>query len=47
MNILIDKKTVFILCGGLGTRLRSEIGDVAKSLSQIDKKLFIDFQLDG
>ena len=43
---MINHSTIFILCGGFGTRLRSEIGGTAKSLSNIENKVFLDIQMD-
>jgi D-glycero-alpha-D-manno-heptose 1-phosphate guanylyltransferase len=40
------KMQIIILCGGLGTRLRSLIGDTPKSLAPMKSKKFIDYQLD-
>ena len=40
------KMQIVILCGGLGTRLTSVIGDTPKSLAPISDRTFIDYQLD-
>ena len=36
---------MFVLCGGLGTRLRESIGDIPKSLAPVDEKPFLEFIL--
>ena len=35
-----------ILCGGLGTRLRSEIGDTQKVMAEVDGRPFLDFNIE-
>ena len=42
---MINLPPIFILVGGLGSRIRSEIGETAKALSLIDKKVFLDLQV--
>jgi D-glycero-alpha-D-manno-heptose 1-phosphate guanylyltransferase len=37
--------TAFILCGGLGTRLRSVVSDVPKSMAKIGERPFLEIQL--
>ena len=37
---------VVILCGGLGTRLRSAVSDRPKALAKIDDKTFLDVLID-
>ena len=37
---------VLILCGGLGTRLRSEIGQTQKVMAQVDGRPFLDFNIE-
>lgn len=37
--------TAFILCGGLGTRLRSVVSDVPKSMAKIGARPFLEIQL--
>jgi NDP-sugar pyrophosphorylase family protein len=37
--------TAFILCGGLGTRLRSVVSDVPKSMAKIGARPFLEVQL--
>ncbi len=37
--------TAFILCGGLGTRLRSVVSDVPKSMAKIGQRPFLEIQL--
>ena len=34
-----------ILCGGLGTRLRSVVSDVPKSMAPINGRPFLEYQL--
>lgn len=41
------KESVIILCGGLGTRLKSTIGDVPKSLALISGKPFVEYLFDA
>tara|TARA_B000000475_G_scaffold269351_1_gene263181 strand:+ start:2726 stop:3460 length:735 start_codon:yes stop_codon:yes gene_type:complete len=42
-----DQKDIpmFVLCGGLGTRLRESLGDIPKSLAPVDEKPFLEFIL--
>lgn len=37
---------LIVLCGGFGTRLRSSIGEVQKSLAPVGENLFLGIQLD-
>ena len=45
---MIDHKNidVVILCGGLGTRLREEIGESQKAMALVDDRPFLDIILD-
>lgn len=43
---MLNEKDVFILCGGLGTRLRAEISDRPKVLAEIDGQPFLGILLD-
>ena len=44
---LIENKEIpmFVLCGGLGTRLRDSLGELPKSLAPVEGKPFIEFIL--
>ena len=48
MNSVSNLKTIdaLILCGGLGTRLRSKIGDSQKVMTAMDDRPFLDILLD-
>ena len=39
-------KDALILCGGLGTRLRSEIGETQKVMAEVDGRPFLDFNIE-
>lgn len=41
----LSEITAFILCGGLGTRLRSVVSDVPKSMAKIGTRPFLEVQL--
>ena len=41
----LSRITAFILCGGLGTRLRSVVSDVPKSMARIGTRPFLEIQL--
>lgn len=41
----LSEITAFILCGGLGTRLRSVVSDVPKSMAKIGARPFLEVQL--
>lgn len=41
----LSEITAFILCGGLGTRLRSVVSDVPKSMAKIGSRPFLEVQL--
>ena len=40
-----QNKPMFVLCGGLGTRLKESLGDVPKSLAPINGKPFLEYLL--
>ncbi|MFT5170166.1 MAG: D-glycero-alpha-D-manno-heptose 1-phosphate guanylyltransferase [Lysobacterales bacterium] len=42
----IDQVDVLILCGGLGTRLRSTIGESQKVMADVQGKPFLDYHID-
>ena len=48
MNIKNDLNDIYalILCGGLGTRLRSEIGETQKVMALVDGHPFLDFNVE-
>jgi D-glycero-alpha-D-manno-heptose 1-phosphate guanylyltransferase len=43
--MILSEVTAFILCGGLGTRLRSVVSDCPKSMARIGQRPFLAIQL--
>jgi D-glycero-alpha-D-manno-heptose 1-phosphate guanylyltransferase len=46
MGLIKNRVAPLILCGGLGTRLRSRVSGMPKALSQVAGRPFLDYQLD-
>jgi D-glycero-alpha-D-manno-heptose 1-phosphate guanylyltransferase len=44
--IVARAPSCIVLAGGLGTRLRSEIGDIPKCLAPIGERTFLEYQID-